>query len=262
MTKPRIAIPIPTSFDPEYNERSWPQYAKAVERSGGEPVAVPLDDTAAAAELAATCDAVLLPGSGADVDPARFGQTRDPSAADPDPQREQVDTLLLQTAEQQSKPVLAICFGTQMLNVWRGGSLIQHLPDAPVSHRQRGVVEAHQTEIAPGSLLASAAGLNGSATVNGAAAKSDQPMFHVEHSEMHLGVNSSHHQAIESPGNGLRVVAKSLSDGVIEAVEDTTGKQFLLGVQWHPERTYDENAASKAIFDRFVAEAAARRPKS
>jgi putative glutamine amidotransferase len=272
MSKPRIAIPIPTSFDPEYNDRSWPQYAKAVERSGGEPVAVPLGDAATAAELARSCDAVLLPGSGADVDPARFGQPRDPNAADPDPQREQIDALLLQTAEQQSKPVLAICFGTQMLNVWRGGSLIQHLPDGPISHRQRGVVEAHQAEVTSGSLLAAAAGLNSSpAGLNGSkpgssanqapAAESKPPMFHVEHSEMRIGVNSSHHQAIDSPGKGLRVVAKSMSDGVIEAVEDTTGRQFLLGVQWHPERTYDENAASKAIFDRFIAEAAARRPK-
>jgi putative glutamine amidotransferase len=242
MSKPRIAIPIPTSFDPEYNERSWPQYAKAVERSGGEPVAVPLGDAAAAAELAKTCDGVLLPGSGADVEPAKFGQKRDPNAAAADAQREEVDTLLLETAEQQSKPVLAICFGTQMLNVWRGGSLIQHLPEAPVSHRQRGVVEAHSAEVAAGSLLASAAGLNGGPN--------------------RIAVNSSHHQAIESAGNDLRVVAKSSEDGVIEAIEDTSGKQFLLGVQWHPERTYDESAQSKAIFDRFIAEASGRLSKS
>jgi putative glutamine amidotransferase len=256
MPKPRIAIPIPTSFDPAYNERSWPMYARAVERSGGEPVPVPLEDPAAAAELAKTCDGVLLPGSGADVEPAKFGQDRDPNSADADPKREQIDTLLLETAEQQSKPVLAICFGTQMLNVWRGGTLIQHLPEAPVSHRQKGVVEAHSAEIEPNSLLASAAGLNGA-----------DKLFHVEHSEARTGhsriaVNSSHHQAIASAGNGLRVVAQSSDDGVIEAVEEASGKQFLLGVQWHPERTYDESRESKAIFDRFISEAASRQPKS
>jgi putative glutamine amidotransferase len=255
MPKPRIAIPIPTSFDPGYNERSWPAYAKAVERSGGEPVPVPLDDPAAAAELARACDGVLLPGSGADVEPAKFGQPRDPNSADADPRREQIDTLLLETAERQSKPVLAICFGTQMLNVWRGGSLIQHLPEAPVSHRQKGVVDAHSAEIAPDSLLASAAGLNGAGK-----------LFHVEQSEGRTGhsriaVNSSHHQAIASAGNGLRVVATSSEDGVIEAVEGTSGEQFLLGVQWHPERTYDESRESKAIFDRFISEAAARQIK-
>jgi putative glutamine amidotransferase len=265
MTRPRIAIPIPTSFDPEYNERSWPQYAKAVERSGGEPVAVPLDQPATAAQLARECDGVLLPGSGADVDPAKFGQARDPNSANPDPAREQVDTLLLETAQKSSKPVLAICFGTQMLNVWRGGSLVQHLPEAPVNHRQRGVAEAHAAEVVPDSLLASAAGLNGSGeTTDG--------MFHVEHSPDRIGqsrighsripVNSSHHQSIAAPGSGLSVVAKSPDDGVIEAVEDASGDQFLLGVQWHPERTYDESRESKAIFDRFIAEASSQRAKS
>jgi putative glutamine amidotransferase len=253
MTKPRIAIPIPTSFDPEYNERSWPQYANAVERSGGMPVAVPLDEPIIAAELAESCDGVLLPGSGADIEPAKFGQQRDPNCANPDPAREQIDTLLLETAGQQSKPVLAICFGTQMLNVWRGGSLIQHLPEAPVKHRQRGIAEAHSAEVAPGSLLASAAGLKG---------EPPDGMFHVEHSPIRIAVNSSHHQSIASAGNGLKVVAQSPDDGVIEAVEDASGKQFLLGVQWHPERTYDESRESKAIFDRFIAEAADWRAKS
>lgn len=268
MSKPRIAIPIPTSFDPEYNDRSWPQYARAVERSGGEPVAVPLDDAATAARLAKGCEGVLLPGSGADVDPAKFGQARDPNAANPDPAREQVDSLLLETAERESKPVLAICFGAQMLNVWRGGSLVQHLAEEPVRHRQKGVAEAHLADIAPGSLLASAAGLKGSRG-NGSADGISQPgqMFHVEHlapaaDGRRIAVNSSHHQSIAAAGNGLRIVAQSPEDGVVEAVEDTGGKQFLLGVQWHPERTYDESRESKAIFDRFIAEAAGRRSGS
>jgi len=256
MSRPRIAIPIPTSFDPAYNERSWPQYAQAVERSGGEPVAVPLDDAGRANELAQSCDGILLPGSGADVDPARFGQPRDPNAADPDPRREQVDSALLEAAQQQSKPVLAICFGAQMLNVWRGGSLIQHLPESPVSHRQRGVVEAHAALVEADSLLAAAAGLSGSNGANAAETPEPRRVFHVEHSEIEIPVNSSHHQAIQSPGAGLRVVATSSADGVIEAVEDTGRRQFLLGVQWHPERTYDDSPASKALFDRFLAEAA------
>ena len=261
MSKPRIAIPVPTSFDVEYNERSWPNYAEAVQRSGGEPVPVPLDDLTKAAELAEACDGVLLPGSGADVDPAKFGQERNPNAANPDPAREQVDTLLLETAEQQSKPVLAICFGTQMLNVWRGGSLVQHLTEDPVKHRQKGVVEAHLAEVLPNSLLASAAGLDGSSS--GKPVESGD-MFHVEHptnGHRRIPVNSSHHQAIASAGKDLNVVAQSPEDGVIEAVEDATGKQFLLGVQWHPERTYNESRESKAIFDRFIAEAAKRQAK-
>lgn len=239
MSRPRIAIPVPTSSDPEYNERSWPRYASAVERSGGEAVAVPLDDVAAAAEVATRCDGVLLPGSGGDLDPAQFHQPRDPHTADPDLQREAVDRLLLETAERERKPVLAICFGSQMLNVWRGGSLIQHLPEEPVLHRQRGAVEAHSVEIAADSLLAEAVGLRGENTGG----------------PITIRVNSSHHQGTREPGAGLRVVARSTEDGVIEAVEGAGGEQFLLGVQWHPERTYEESAESRSIFDRFVAEA-------
>jgi putative glutamine amidotransferase len=239
MTKPRIAIPIPTSSDPAYNQRTWSQYASAVERSGGEAISVPLEDEVAAAELAKSCQGVLLPGSAADVNPARFGESRGPQTAEPDPKREAVDLLLLETAAQQRKPVLTICFGTQMLNVWRGGSLIQHLPDVAVRHPNRGAIEAHAAEVAADSLLASAAGLGRSA----------------QGSEATIHVNSSHHQAINRAGDRLRIVARSPEDGVIEAVEGSVEEQFLLGVQWHPERTYQESRESKAIFDRFVAEA-------
>jgi putative glutamine amidotransferase len=239
MTRPRIAIPIPTSFEGAYNQRTWPQYATAVERSGGSAVSVALDDQAAAAEVAKSCQALLLPGSAADVDPARFGESRGPETADPDPKREAIDLLLLEAAGQEGKPVLTICFGTQMLNVWRGGSLIQHLPGVPVLHPNRGAVEAHAAEIAADSLLAGAVGLR----------------LDSQSSEIRIKVNSSHHQAIKTVGDRLRIVARSPEDGSIEAVERSAGEQFLLGVQWHPERTYEESRESKAIFDRFVAEA-------
>jgi putative glutamine amidotransferase len=239
MTKPRIAIPIPTSFEAAYNERTWPQYATAVECSGGEAVSVALDDPAAAAEVAKSCQGLLLPGSAADVDPARFGEARAPETAEPDPKREAIDLLLLEAAGQEGKPVLTICFGTQMLNVWRGGSLIQHLPEAPIRHPSRGAIEAHPAEIAADSLLASAAGLRSDA----------------QSPEIRIKVNSSHHQAIKTVGDRLRIVARSPDDGIIEAVERKAGEQFLLGVQWHPERTYNESPESRAIFDRFVAEA-------
>lgn len=235
ISRPRIAIPVPTSFDAEYNARTWPQYAQAVERSGGEALAIPLDDAASAAELSASCDGVLLPGSGADVDPANYGESRDAASAQPDPAREAVDRVLLGEAERESKPVLAICFGCQMLNVYRGGSLLQDLPDTPVKHRQRGVALAHVADVQPGSLLESAAGL-------------DEGGYQIP-------VNSSHHQAIVNPGRGLRVAARSPDDGVTEAIEDTSSGHFLLGVQWHPERTYDESQISRSLFDRFVAEA-------
>ncbi len=251
MNKPRIAIPMPTSTDPEYNRRSWPVYAAAVERSGGEPVPVPLDAApATTAKLIAECSGVLLPGSGADVNPQKYGEEPIPECAPADAARENVDELLLQDAHNMGKPILAICFGTQMLNVWRGGSLVQHLT-TPVNHKAgRAVSVAHEAEVAPESL------------VGHVVAGEEAPE---KGGFLRLPVNSSHHQAIGVAGDGLRVVARSSDDGVIEAVEGGQGSdgadRFIVGVQWHPERTFDESAASRALFRRFIDEAAAWAPK-
>jgi putative glutamine amidotransferase len=251
MPKPRIAIPIPTSFDLEYNRASWPQYAAAIERSGAEPVQVTLNQQPAeTAKLLATCQGILLPGSGADVNPQKYGQETAPETAPPDPARENVDELLLQDAHNMGKPILTICFGTQMLNVWRGGTLIQHLTGMPVNHKAgRAVGIAHTAAIPTDSLL-------------GSLAEAENPP--TEAGFLRLPINSSHHQAIGIAGDGLRVTARSPEDGVIEAIENTldgVGGPFVLGVQWHPERTFDQSPASRALFARFVAEAATWSPK-
>ena len=110
--KPRIAIPVPTSINLAYNQRSWPAYAEAVSRSGGEPVQIDLTlPSAQIKQLAATCQGVVLPGSPADVDPARYTAELDPATAPADLARETMDTLLLEDAAAHSKPVLGICFG-------------------------------------------------------------------------------------------------------------------------------------------------------
>jgi putative glutamine amidotransferase len=245
---PRIAIPIPTTADLDYNRRSWPVYATAVERSGGEPVEIPLGDSpAATAKLIASCQGVLLPGSGADVNPQKYGQEPIEECNPADLARENVDELLLQDAHNMGKPILAICFGIQMLNVWRGGTLVQHLTPMPVNHAAgRAVAIAHSAAIAPDSLLAEI--VNGQRTTG---------------NEQRLPINSSHHQAIGVPGDGLRITARSTEDGVIEAVEATPESPggFILGVQWHPERSFEDDAASRALFTRFVAEAAAWHPR-
>ena len=252
--KPRIAIPVPTSTDVAYNQRSWPQYASAVQRSGGEPVEVPLAGTPSAiTNLINTCHAVLLPGSPADVNPQKYGQDPEPETAPTDGPRENVDELLLQDAHNLYKPIFAICFGIQILNVWRGGTLVQHLAPLPVNHVAGSKVAiAHTAATAPQSLLGTLLTLEEAP---------EQDNF------LRLPINSSHHQAIGIPGDGLRVSARCPQDAVIEAVEGGQATEgatahFVLGVQWHPERSYDISPASRALFDRFVAQAAAWVPRS
>jgi putative glutamine amidotransferase len=237
MKAPRIAIPEPTLDDLEYNQRSWPQYADAVEASGGEAVKIPLAATPAeVARLAASCQGVLLPGSGADVNPEKYGHERIAECGPADPAREAVDELLMQDAANLHKPLFGICYGLQSWNVWRGGTLIQDLRTG-VNHKPgRTVVEAHRIAVEPDSRIAGMAGA------------------------VDLAVNSSHHQAVDQPGDGLRIVARSAEDGVIEALEGT-GEQFVLGVQWHPERTFAGDGASQALFAAFTAAAAAWQPR-
>lgn len=233
--RPRIAIPHPHSQKPEYNQRALPQYLCAIEMSGGEPVPIDLAlSNAEITRIAMTCDGVLLPGSPADVDPEKYGAVRDSQTAVADPRRDNADELLLQDAYNMRKPVLGICYGVQTLNVWRTGTLVQH-----VDHHSQGraVQRAHMVQLEPDSLLASIL----------------SPVWEAEEG----WVNSSHHQAIENTGDGLRIVARS-DDGVIEAVESTSPDHFVLGIQWHPERTFDEEPSSRAIFERFL-EAARQR---
>ena len=241
---PRIAIPEPTSADPAYNQRSLPQYIRALEASGAAAVPIPLDTPEAAqAKLLASCSGILLPGSPADLDPERYGQIAAEKTAPKDVARENADTFLLDHAFQQGMPVLGICFGLQSLNVWRQGTLIQDLPSAfasaasKVNHAPgREIQNAHAVRLAPGSRLARVTSFR------------DEESG----SRGELMVNSSHHQAIGEPGQRLNVVATSALDGVIEGLEGDDPGQFVMAVQWHPERSYGESAASRAIFLAFV----------
>jgi putative glutamine amidotransferase len=241
---PRIAIPVPHSGDPEYAGRALPQYMQAVEQAGGEPVRIPLGQSPAEVmKLIERCDAVLLPGSKADVDPAKYDAPRSPQTEAADPKRDTVDELLLQDAYNMHKPILGICYGLQILNVYRSGTLVQHI-ESTVNHAAgRKVPVAHTVVIEPGSLLAGIAGSPGSS----AAARI--PVV--------LPVNSSHHQSADVIGDGLRAVARCPDDGVIEALEGASPDHFVLAVQWHPERSTDD-APSRAIFQALVEAAQAR----
>ncbi|MFP5227301.1 MAG: gamma-glutamyl-gamma-aminobutyrate hydrolase family protein [Acidobacteriota bacterium] len=240
MKAPRIAIPEPNFVDREYSERSWPQYARAVESAGGEPVKVPLlDSPAQVAQLVASCEGVLLPGSPADVNPQKYGEEADADCQAADPAREAVDELLLQDASNLYKPLLGICYGFQALNVWRGGTLVQHLTTAVNHAAGRTIAEAHAIELDARSRLRRILGLAGRTT---------------------MMVNSSHHQAIGILGDGLIKAAWSPEDGVVEAAEGH-GDHFLMGVQWHPERIFESNKAAQCLFQSFVDAAAEWEPR-
>jgi putative glutamine amidotransferase len=237
----RIAIPEPTGSDVDYNQRSLPPYLAALEAVGATPVVVPLHERQdRVASLLAGVSGILLPGSGFDVDPQRYGEDPIPECGEVDAARTAVDELLLQDAFNLHKPILAICHGAQTLNVWCNGSLIQDLK-TQVNHRPgREVVEAHAVRIAQGSRLAQLL----------------PPGRQVEDL-----VNSSHHQAIREPGDNLLVSAVSPEDGVIEGVELDSDQHFVVAVQWHPERTYAASAFSRAIFAAFAEAAEAWEPR-
>lgn len=212
MNRPTIGI-TRNSASAEPPDASYPFYAKSVESAGGTPQAVffrdSLEDVSAVLD---GVDGVLFTG-GADLDPARYGQQWHPMAQRIDPRRERWELALLAEAERRKMPVLGICLGCQLINVHRGGSLVQFLPDVPgaLEHRKIGeVVLRHDVAIEADSVLSRGVG------------------------KTQLSVNTYHKQAVHLAGRGLRVVARA-ADGVIEAVEDATLPLFL-GVQWHPER--------------------------
>ena len=228
--KPRIAIPLPHSGDPEYAERAIPQYERAVELAGGEPVRIPLDRSPAEVmKLIERCDAVLLPGSKADVDPAKFGAARHQKTEAADPKRDMVDELLLQDAYNMRKPVLGICYGLQILNVYRSGTLVQHIESAVNHEAGRKVPVAHEVEIEAGSKLAEILGVSGE-----------------------IPANSSHHQSADMIGDGLKITARCPEDGIIEALEGTSPDHFVVAVQWHPERSLEDDERSRRIFQALV----------
>jgi putative glutamine amidotransferase len=279
---------MPHSIDREYAERAIPKYEHAVELAGGEPVRIPLDQTPSEImKIIERCDGVLLPGSKADVEPSKFGVPRSPHTAAADPGRDTVDELLLQDAYNMRKPVLGICYGLQTLNVYRTGSLIQHIPNflpedlrGRVDHEAgKNVVVAHAVEIEKDSKLAaivqSAESLSANETQEGRspnetreghnfsrAVKTSERKWAsaAEGSGLILPVNSSHHQSAAEIGDGLRISARCTDDGIIEALEGTAPDHFVLAVQWHPERSVDLDEPSRAIF-RALVEAAEVRHK-
>ena len=211
-------------------------YSEAVERAGGAPLhtgLIPRVDYISS--VMDHIDGVLLPGSDSDVDPLRYGREPHQALGSVHPVKDETDLLILHEAEDRGLPIFAICFGLQILNVARGGTLIQdiawQMPEA-IKHEQ-GVPRdrpSHRVQLLEGSVLSSLA-------------KADNAV-----------VNSHHHQAIETVGRDLIATAWS-SDGLIEAMEDSRPGRFVLAVQWHPELGWKKDTFSQALFSRFVSEA-------
>ena len=237
-----IGLPVPTSHDQEYNRVFGPAYGEAISSANGEVRWIPLGGTAEEVrELATGCDGFVLPGSPADVDPTLYGQRTEPGTAVADKAREACDLRLLDHAAEFGKPVLAICYGLQLLNTWRGGTLVQHLSPLPVDHAAKaGAGVAHSVLVQSRSLLA------------GLLSQAEAPAMG---EFRQLPVNSSHHQAVDGIGDAFTVVARAMHDGAVEAVEGRLGRAAMVGVQWHPERSVATSAASRALFHWLVAEA-------
>jgi putative glutamine amidotransferase len=239
LSRPRIGVPWRTVAEEAANRRNKiDKYLRAVESAGGEPVLISLASGSETLKReAGSLDAILLTGSPADVDSGHYGAKRHPAATDPDAARERTDFALLEHALAAGKPVLAICYGIQSLNVFLGGSLIQdiptelgtkicHSPDEDELPDGSEMPDAiHAASVDPGHVLA----LSGAGQTE---------------------VNSWHHQSVLEPGRGLRVTARA-ADGVVEAVEGTDDSNWVLGVQWHPERMPGD-ALAQALFRELV----------
>ena len=208
-------------------------YSEAVEAAGGAPVHISLiphqDYITSVME---SVDGILLPGSDSDVDPLRYGQEPQQGLGSVHPLKDETDALVLAEVERLGTPLLAICFGMQILNVTRGGTLIQDIRaalPAAIKHEQGAPRDrlSHPVRLLDGSVLKELA-------------RKEQAL-----------VNSHHHQAIETVGRDLVATAWT-SDGLVEALEDLRGDRFQLAVQWHPEIAWERDELSRAIFGQFV----------
>ncbi len=205
-------------------------YLRAIEDAGGLPVVIPPLPPDAVEALLQRFDGICLSG-GPDIHPRIYGEDEHPELGPTEPDLDLAELVVARSADKLGVPVLAICRGAQALNIARGGTLFQHIPEleqtGAIEHRQDNLSDdaTHRVRIEPESKLADVLG------------------------EQEVWVNSFHHQAIASLGEGLKAVAWA-EDDLIEGVEDPE-REFVIGVQWHAE-TLDHRPEGAALFRRFV----------
>jgi putative glutamine amidotransferase len=230
--KPVILINLctKTGDDMFYLRRS---YVEAIMHAGGIPVALPLvADRDYSARVAEFADGILLPGSITDVDPKYYSEEVTPHFGQKGPERDQSDFFLLEKAFDRKLPVFGICYGHQSLNVFCGGALYQDIPhdlQSSITHWQQEPYNhpVHSVKVEEDSIIFRLFG------------------------KKEIEVNSIHHQGVKRVAPNLRATCIS-PDGVIESYENKNGGQFLMGVQWHPERMWQDYPSQAALFQEFV----------
>ena len=240
---PAIAIPVRLSdgdaggADPRVGgaNKIFADVVDLVRAAGAEPVLVGPGTEEEVERQLAGCQGFLVPGGG-DVDPALYGGAADhPSLYDVNHEQDRLDLAVIRYARRTGRPYLGICRGMQLLNVECGGSLQVDLERTSVLHDPTDVTRdewaLHDVEVAPDSRVAAAYSVAGA-----------------------LPIASGHHQAVDRPGEGLRVTARA-ADGCVEAVESLPGAPWTVGVQWHPEAEVPSEALRLPLIAAFCDEA-------
>jgi putative glutamine amidotransferase len=210
-------------------------YTEALQALGAIPVNIPLIPNAEyIRDIVSDLDGVLLPGSDSDVDPLRYGEEPHLKLGRVVIEKEETDLLILSEAEQRNIPIFGICFGMQVLNVFRGGTLIQDVESQvadSIKHQQGKPLarNSHSIEVVLKDSILSRLITNSDGVL----------------------VNSHHHQAIRNIGDNLLITSKA-KDSVIESIEDPREWKFVLGVQWHPELSWKTDELSRALFVEFI----------
>ena len=220
MKRPVIGLTT-DSNDSDDRYMSTMTYSAAIERAGGLPLLLPYAvDHALIPQYVDLLDGICFTG-GNDMNPVRYGEEWHPKVSKMDERREKFEFALIAEVEKRRMPALGICLGCQLMNVHRGGSLNQFLPDQArdeaLEHRRLAPGDSsrrHAVKLEPGTRLAAAIGKG------------------------EISVNTRHKQSVNRTGKGLRVIAKA-PDGVVEAIEDPS-HPFFMAVQWHPENLSSE----------------------
>lgn len=213
LRRPEATVPVPQGEPPRLEFTLATLYPEAIERAGGIPILIPPISPEAIGSLLDRVDAVCLTG-GPDLQPSAYGELPHPELGPTEPGIDALELAMVLEADKRGLPILGICRGMQVINVARGGTLHQHLPDvvgAQLRHRQDDYVSipTHVVKTAPQSTLRALLGASP------------------------VAVNSFHHQAVRDLGDGLVATAWA-QDGTIEGIEEL-GDRMVMGVQWHAE---------------------------